>query len=511
VRPTEIEETADELYARREFFTRLGQPSFKFRPAEKHTPPLSEDCNAMLVEAVEDIAFLRDAAQAIAEQIQNNFNFHVAELQALKSRLPSFRDVYSSLPGLYRIKEDFTSGRAFRAAAFPLARVIPYAVTLQEERSEDVSSSAFVRILPGDSADGITGSYSNGFPGNIHEYFGGNFVGYTNAHADYAAVLDGNPDTWFEYELVSLLPEHRPRYGRYFTFKGARVLWDRAPEGGQLVLALELMWEKPVTVSQFVLNFYAPARGYSPVLKKVKVSSDGVEPPVTLSAFSHYVNAGELVVSFAPRQCRVAQFFFAQPFAYLTEVGCLYYSDGDIALSLEKLGVDEGGYSYRKNPSLVALKDALAGIPQWEVTVVPALRYVIGIRDIRANSAVYVPASEVISDWYELPFYPSRLMLFVDDNVPPGTSIEYAVSADGVTWSPVTPLGRGPKDVLEVVIDPLWREAAEVGDGTLILRQPTNKFMIRAVLRSDNSAITPVLRSYELISVPEGVLSVGTG
>ncbi|MEW6769988.1 MAG: hypothetical protein AB1330_01160 [Bacillota bacterium] len=552
VRPTGADTAGDTLYARREFFRRLASPSFVFRPAYPHTPPFSVDYNAMLKEAVEDLAFLRSAGEAIALQAENDFNYHVAELKRLEEKIESVgRRTQDSLlrervlPGAYTIRENFKQGTGFSAVNFPMACIAPYGVTLGEVSRENVSPGGAVRILPGEIIEGtyFLGTYSNGFPGNTHEYVGGKFIGHADIHADYAAVIDGRPDTWFEYELVSILPEHRPSYGLHFSVPGAgRVKWDRRPYGGKLTLALEIVFDEPVIVNQFTCRFYVPPRARTPLFEGVRVSGDGITPPVSIGGYFSYTSAGEFVCAFMPRECRVVQLFFSQPHSYTTDVGCIAYkyaSDpaaevigvptvsgqlvGEPSIPVDLLGLEVKGtradYPYRKNISPLGMQEILARFftdsvaVQQTVTVVPAQRYVIGIRDVEISEARYHPVSELISPPYLFSVPPARLALRVDDYIPSGTSVEYAVSTDRVVWAPITPLGRGSGDILNIVVDPSLEEVSAVRGETMFLKRPASSFFVRVLIRGaeDNSFLTPIVRSYDVISLPEGVSWLGVG
>ncbi len=514
-----IKNYVQEPWILRHLCEKLGKPLFTPRAAARDTVPLVEDYNSMLSEIADDISFLASLAEAIAGSAQDSFNFHAAELQKLKLQLDSLvRRARESLfeplptPFVQAIKENFSSGN-FSAASFPLARIMPYGVTLAEKTRVNASLQARVRVVPGNPYDEVSflGDRSNGFPGNIHECTGGNFVGFADAHANYSAIIDGNPDTWFEYEAVSILPDHRPSYGRHFVWGGKRILWDREPAGGQLVLTLELAWEKPILTNCVSVVFYVPAGGRLPVLKDVRVSPDGVSPPTPVPVFSSYVAAGELVSVFAPRECKVMQLHFVQPYAYPTFVGCLHAGSADsgavsdLALDVgEIVGGEESPYPYRTryDARVRGVRDLLKNV-LWGVEVVPAARYVIGLREVGVLEVAYEEISELVSGWYEFSSPPAYLALFADEIVPEGASVEYAVSADGVVWASVMPMGRHHNAVLRIVVDPFRESRADTTENVLVLPEPKTKFLVRAVLHGNTHA-TPIIRSYQLASLPGG-------
>jgi hypothetical protein len=142
-----------------------------------------------------------------------------------------------------------------------------------------------------------------------------------------------------------------------------------------------------------------------------------------------------------------------------------------------------------------------------QTNVMAATRYVIGISGIDVNSVTYIASSEIISPWYNFTSAPSALMLQVDQSVPADTDIQYFISADGIVWAPIGSLGTGAGDIVYVAVSPALQVTSSF-DGTsstLTTNSQVTSFQVRAVMQSSNSIVTPILKSYELISLPKSI------
>src|SRR5690606_4263566 len=111
---------------------------------------------------------------------------------------------------------------------------------------------AEITIVPGNQKhdDFMLGSDSNGFPGNNWEVsmvsddlltgtFGYEFIGESDNHGNYGAMIDGNPNTWFEYERVNLRDHEKRKITKnlgweYVVSGNKRIQFAEDPEDGVL-------------------------------------------------------------------------------------------------------------------------------------------------------------------------------------------------------------------------------------------------------------------------------------
>jgi hypothetical protein len=535
LRPNSVDQSDNNFSTKRAFLSQLGQPVFEQEIALPHTPPLSDDYNTMLAEIADDISFLYGAAGDIGTQLSSDYNYHAAALMSLQSSLNTTGKILQDtllngqiVNGVTNIRETFSHPEQFSASQLTMAQIAPYGVTLAPVSSTNISPSSSVNILSGNITDVCIGTYSNGFPGNMHEYNDGQFMGYLNDHADYAAVIDGDPSTWFEYEDVSILSGDSPAYGlNYKAADNTLVSWNQQPSGSNLLLTLEIILPTAQTINQINLLYFTPASSCVPDLSNVTASSDGISAPLAVSGYTTHISAGQLMILFPPRTIKTLQIFFKQPYYYSTEIGCLQFTTtpslgtlpntttgagSDVSIPLTDINFDSDGYKARSTVQIVGLQTIMQNLQQGngvaiETNVAAANRYVIGIASIDVNSVIYNTSSEIISPWYEFTSVPSALMLQVDNNVPDTTSIQYLISADGVVWAPISPLGTGAGDVINVAINPTQQATSSFNSGTstLTVNSQATEFLVRTVLESGNNSLTPILKTYELLSLPKSV------
>ena len=73
-------EAVTNIYTRfQEFFTTFGKPSFKLREAVEGSPPWGDDLNAMMLEAVADVAVLFNELNTLASSVQSIYNLSAAD------------------------------------------------------------------------------------------------------------------------------------------------------------------------------------------------------------------------------------------------------------------------------------------------------------------------------------------------------------------------------------------------------------------------------------------------
>ncbi|AOQ24743.1 hypothetical protein MTAT_04580 [Moorella thermoacetica] len=531
----------------RNFFSRLGRPALILRPAMSHRPPLSADYNDMLKEIHSDIAQLLTAGDNLVRQLQDDFDFHSQAYRQLADRVNVLGQDLENLvlkakshSSLNAIQENFRNPGSFSSSSVTRAYVDGQ-VTLAQETLDNVSPISSVRINVGDILPDtyILGRASNGFPGNTHEMAGNTLVGYHNAHIDYTAVNDGNPDTWFEYELVNVEMQYKSQYGFSYVVEGdKKIRWDRDPEDGVLKLCLEFRLPEVRPINQITVLSYIPPKGRPPQLISVKISADGVEAPVTVPARFQCEASEKINVIFASRPAKLVQVYFAQPFAYETDVGHIYYEfigDNNYQLTKENIvgrrvdgpepsisilgaSLDDDIYPFLQQGENKSMSDVLndllakVGDPRIEQGVerLPGRRYCIGLRDISLYSIRYAQTSEIISPPYHFDSPIGRLMLDAEEFIPSefgdGQWLTYYFNVGGGEWFPISPLNRNG-DIWHFSVDPFQAQDIMVKDRMVVTKRPVDSLRIKIGLKrpAEHPYLTPIVYNYRVLTLPEGV------
>lgn len=194
------------------------------RFAPEGGPPWSEDFNQMMIEIKQDLELLFQEMDIIGRSMYTDFNHNTVQHEILNNQYENIFDKMRDLE-IYAEKseDDIKFGRDdflnkekidySRIVGKPL-EIVNGAVTLPQKSRENVALDSSVTIIAGNRKQDkfIIGTESNGFPCNnteIHSVtddiltnknYIPTFLGEENNHSDYSAVLDGSPNTWFEYE-----------------------------------------------------------------------------------------------------------------------------------------------------------------------------------------------------------------------------------------------------------------------------------------------------------------------
>ncbi|GAK42079.1 hypothetical protein TCA2_4571 [Paenibacillus sp. TCA20] len=505
------------------FFTSIGQPQMVLRLAPEGGPPWSEDYNNMMDEIKKDMEIMYQEIDLIGRALYTDFNHNMVQHSILQSQFGVIQDKLKDLQLLSsnmqsngkitfhrndflnndKIDYDRTTGTA--------ASIENGIVTLPQTDSINLSQVAQVTIIPGNKTydSFILGTESNGFPGNNHEVTvsGGNtqndytyqYVGGKNNHAAYGSVLDGNPDTWFEYELVNIRDHDKQNVAKNLGFAyqvhgNQRLNWARDPENGVLKLHMQIILNEATTVNAIDVEMYTPPnQGARTAIVKDILISDGSGMPE--SVIGSNKKDDDYVFHFAPRTAKVISVLFEQRTKYYTDIGHEYYeqnqqagSDIDYAMNtatkqvkpgylprvegplmaLQDIGVevsvkDSSVNAYYplqgEDASSPVLDDAITslsrGITQQTIDIgterFEGWRYTIGIRNINVYSYEYEQSGEIVTEPYFFEQPLEKITLSVDEDNPlmienaqPGTEykwIKYFISIDdGATWYPISPL-----------------------------------------------------------------------
>lgn len=507
-----------------DFFTSVGKPHMIPRYVTEHGPAWSEDYNEMLDEIRADLELLFEEANLLGKALYTDFNYNVMQHDMLQKEfeevLDKMRDleIYAgySKDGIIRIgRDDFLNTNKIdfdRISGVPL-EITKDGVTLAKRgEPRNVAKNAKVTIVTGNKgySDFLIGADSNGFPGNNTEITviadplisSGNmysFVGREDNHGNYGAVIDGNPNTWFEYEKVNLREHEKVRVAKnlgwkYQVYDDKTIEYVGEPENGVLKLHLQIVLDKVEIINQINIRMYTPPNyGAKPAIVKNILISDGVEAPRSILKESKQDT--DYTFIFPPMKAKVISILFEQPEKYYTDIGHIYYEqktniqnpkdyvfdtvtkqykpkyatrvEGPL-INIEELGVkvdmnktdvnvyypmktaeDSKGYSLQNIinnlTTRVDLSTVDMGVERFE-----GWRYCIGIRDIEILSCEYETTGEIVTKpfYFDKPL--TKISLSVHETLPELFAnnptikydwIQYFISIDdGLTWHPITPL-----------------------------------------------------------------------
>ncbi|WP_067923584.1 vWA domain-containing protein [Alicyclobacillus shizuokensis] len=505
-----------------DFFLSLGKPMLTPRYAVDGGPPISDDYNQMMQEILQDLTLLYQEVDILGRGLYTDFNYNQVQAGQLKAKFDEVSDKLKDLELLsgtsaddatiVQFRENFTNSNDidFDRIMTEPATIENGTVTLKAVNTENLSPNATVTIVVGDETytNFIIGSDSNGFPGNNAEVTvqpGSSltgtdnqytFLGEKDNHGNYGAVLDGNSNTWFEYELNNLRDQEAIRVAKnlgwdYQVSGNQTIRWARDPDNGALRLHLQIVLDEVTQINHININMYTPPNyGAQPAIVKNILVSDGVSAPQ--SVLSPDKKDTDYSFYFAPIKAKTISILFEQPTKYYTDLGHIYYRkkdsnqdtvqyaitqggqppqdmiqrvDGPL-ISIEDLGVtvtDTGAsvstYYPMKGPESngysigdiltdltrrVQEEDIDIGVERFE-----GYRYCIGIRDIEIYSFQYEQQGEIVSKPYYFEQPLQKVALSVDEVLPDAfgedadSYLQYFISIDdGATWYPITPLER---------------------------------------------------------------------
>ncbi len=506
-----------------DFFTSMGKPKMVPRYAPEEGPPWSEDYNDMMNEIRQDLELLFQEVDILGQSLYTDFNHNMIQHEIVNKQfedvLDKMRDleIYAGIgeTGVEYGRDDFLNKSKIdysRISGTPL-EIVDGAVTLPQVNRINVAKKAKVTIVVGNRKQNkfILGTESNGFPGNSTEIHSvtddiltnrnyiPTFLGEENNHGDYTAVLDGSPNTWFEYEKVNVREHDKIRVAKnlgwdYQVHGNQTIAWAEDPDDGILKLHMQLILNEETIINQINCNMYTPPNynAKTAIVKNILVS-DGKGVPKSVLPKNR--KQDDYQFHFPPVKAKVVSILFEQPHKYITDIGHIFYEKRmdtedkseyamDMAakkykyaprvegplISLEDLGINvkvspsnvEASYPLlserEQNPTnigetinrLMGNVDAESvdmGVEKFE-----GFRWCIGVRDIEVFSCAYATEGELVTHpfYFEKPL--DKISLQVNENIPSAFAendamkydwLHYFVSIDdGATWHPITPISH---------------------------------------------------------------------
>lgn len=511
----------------------VGTPFLDFEPVADGEPPLSEKMNRLWNDLGSDVNLLQrqlDVARAAAIFTHNLVKVELMRAGQVNARVANKLKTLQ----LYSRAVDsnvLTFGDFFRSEEFlDLDQVPPgqRAVLLSEGYMTLAPVGVLEQLAP--SADVTVLPASNGFLGNLHELSENQgdltFKAELDPHLDLRALVDGEPNSWIEYEHWLVDEADRLRAGnKGFAYQRVTatgglepVDWGSGPPGGVLRMFVEYDLHSPQPVNFISLvPFGLEDNANHPIkVAKIETSRDGTDwQPVRpenvfvgaatnlqAARAAEDVIVGEAVWAFAGRVTRYIRIALEQPQPITRRMGHIYYID--------KAGqrVDVPAPLVSDPTSIYDPHRRVSGEVTQQREAFTAKRWVIGLRDITVSHFQYAEESLAVSRPLRVGGVVDRVSLEADVTIPPeyGDSepwILFFISPDdGVSWFPINRVQDDFLGIPEILAfnDPLPEEFREIGVSYHNVPGAVTTLRLKVVLRrpADLPSTSPVLHDYHL-------------
>jgi len=330
------------------------------------TPPSSAEYNLIMQEAQADLNILAAACDLQKLAITRDYNYAKTENLFLINMVSALEDGLRDVLLYHEIqiagiiaRDNFVNSSKIdykMVNGNPVdVNTSQQFITLKQIGHMEQQDEATLQVVPGpntvEDTYGLLGNESNGFAGNTHEIMIGMgisnnvvtseleqyvFVGAENAHCSLVDILDGTPDTWFEYELVNV-PETEKKRVNYYglaydaIIDGAvrQIRWDREPADGILRLHLMATFDTPREINWISTRLYIPPnRGAQAChISDIRIASDDLATPHSIMGYAKQTrgNMGDIVYMFDPVATKTIHFYFEQRRHFPIAVGHIYY------------------------------------------------------------------------------------------------------------------------------------------------------------------------------------------
>lgn len=498
-------------------FYRLLRKMVKLEPSVKPITleglPDAHDYNAFMESVMKDMFLLSSQSEylkgststsfELAETISRTF---LGRVRRLEQNVSLLRERVRMDTGTTVYRDTFVDDSLLdrEAVADNVANIDSSAqkLTLAIEKETDYRGQFIVEI----------GEGSNGLPGNSHTiYRDGDayrFYGEDNLHADLSTIIDGDKETYFEYEAYSVPQTEIDRFdGCGFSYHEP-VSWGRA-EG--LTLSLRIVFPEPKQANKIrLVPFVDTHMGATPPVLEEIIVDDGTGVRQELRPGIFF--SKDTTVFFGRQLVKYIIVTLKQSLGYLIEAG--HYrvvtpeglpTEGKLP-SIVGLGVRYDPRTrkliqpsteslVKPDPSLVYpfRSDTVN-----KVTVEPILarRYQIGIRDITVanvtfkNQSSYVSTPFVVNEGKEI----KEIALSRDVEVTAVNSCRTYISIDNCkTWYEVL------NDYTRFIINgPTGKHIVSLPSAG-----PVKDVRVRIDLATDDTSSSPQVSSYTLTLVTQ--------
>lgn len=532
----------------------LSRPNFKPRYADML--PILEDYHEMIDEILIDTYYLlsdcesinQSLTQSSAEQEEKRTTY-TNELRYLTQKISKIKEkITPTLNSQYYIvnnsfledKRGKTSNKNTLAYINQSNGVLMLPFTTSISYNEQIS----IEVMDG----------SNGVPGNTHvaDYLNGEmyYDGQTNLHLDLKAMIDGNADTWFEYEGFKVSDSTYERCDGFGFNYDEGLSWLIEEDG--LMLRLKLKLDNPQFCNWLSLTPYlAEQKGIKAAyLTRCFLSDElGNNQEITQAQFFDET----IVLTFNPQEISMIILEFDQQYQYGVQVGHQAYfkTNASNFNAFDSLNVETArryngplpsvqhlgltfepktkGFlqpsttriSHLSNEELIK-KSLFQAMPDLEqaksqLELIDAYRYSIGIKDINLAYYNFQDEGEYISEVFETKDPITSVTLEVNDFIPSdigeAQGIQYFLNFnEGEQWYPIVPVSRSYQGICQYEINNgnldryLRPSKKNQSQGMLTMFETINKVQLKIILtKTEDAEIqTPMVYDYRLKITTDG-------
>lgn len=559
----------------------VGQPFLKYEPIVDTEPALSAKVNRLWTDLENDINILQYQVDLGRASATFTHNLLATEIQRSRQANSQVSNKLKTLQ-LYSDSVDSsitTFGDFFRSDEFlDLARVPPNdrAALLAEGHiilgrsgdMENLTATADISVLPD----------SNGFLGNLHEVTGEErtvttwqqvakvvngqtvyvpevitlkepiFRAETAARLDINTILDGEPNTWIEYEYCKVSAADRLKAGNLnFTYTKPRVDtgdtnedvtdeidWASGPPDGVLKLALSIDLKNIQTINyiSFMPFNLADNANYPVKIVEVQTSINGTDwqavnpkniyvtttPNLQAARTAEDVVIGDAVWAFAMRSVRYIRMYIEQRQPMNRKLGHVYYVDETgkrVKGPTPSINNVMAGYASSGAVISYFAEDTTNGRPDDKTRsayarreVFDGQRWAIGVRDISVQRLNFVTTSTIVTRPLRVNGIVDRVSLDAEVTIPSEYPNDRAWVAfhispdDGLTWYQISRIRDDYLEIPEIISfnDPLPVALREDGVTYYSTDNPVTSLRLKVILTrpDDKGSTSPILHSYRL-------------
>lgn len=475
-----------------EFYRSLNKPTFQYKPAI--STPISDEYNSMITSAYSDMQYIIEDCISLEKLVKQSFtdaelsrNMMANQITYLSKQIKAISDSVASNQSsdITIFSEQFNSLDNASNAYADNSLYINTNDCILTLRHMVKSNTKITDIS-------IDDNVSNGLPGNTHCADSLNnelhFIGQDNLNIDLYNIIDGNSDTWFEYELFTISDAIRQQCNGYGFEYDEGVSWVNNDDILRLKLVLDI---KSNTKSSFITisPYISDIKGVkSCILESCNVfSSSGI----VYNVCSNRIFDDILVLPFPAQQISKVELVFVQPSKYLTTVGHYYYTSADTSdmsifqeydytdmfsrINGAKPSVSLLGCKYNPLtkwvtyskatdtlPNASFIKAKLFQLPSSSILykanqeLINAYRYMIGIKNIKVISSTFINIGEYVSKTYQTDDVITSVMLEADEYIPGNNTdcLRYYISLNnGIDWHIIYPIHRAYAGVYKYYIN----------------------------------------------------------
>lgn len=472
------------------YYKTLGNPLFQARKAEDGQLPFIEEYEENNKEIDEDLSILFAELNIITTYLVEYFNYAQAEQKRITGIIQGINGLVGDLQLL---SEENLPDTVYMKESFTNYDLVETNMTVEENRAQIGTREGIMTLKR-------TGSTNRSVNGKIIQVQGNGTAGTKqlvrrlgldeNDEVEYkfvseqtpnnktTSIIDGSPDSIFEYQMVNV-PENFKEAGRRYDFEWAKG--DKNNDVLRVKIVVEL--EDTEDINWLNINPYYPPNSTGKLnVYSIRTSEDGFEYKGLYTDGKYVINnslnstpqsyrlddvftgsndydtskfAGQGVWSFPTRKAKYVEIVLDQDGSYTELIGLdTYYKRKKGTTAWTRIrrqdvreNIVQGKTGEYNLDSTTEVKKRIEATEGW--------RYVIGLRDINIMSYEFVEASEYISKLFTVAdgYSISEMILYANEKTPESYIekiattndwIRYYVSFDDITWTEVSPTHRQP-------------------------------------------------------------------